>query len=104
MGEIITPKRFLEKVFYAKGKEDVKKARKELKFDEKTVMTVGNHSYISLNIKIKNGDPDDLKEGILNLLDIFEKFYRLEITNWFIEKTEDLSSSFISGLWITHRS
>ena len=105
----MTPRRFLYQVYRSvnqESKKDILELKNKIDLS-KDIVTVGNHSFISLIIK--DADPDKLKEGILHLLDYFEKVNNLVITNWFIEKYMMFGShiseevQFVSGIWITHR-
>ena len=117
----ITPRRFLKEVYRVVNKSVVNKPREKdkyiLKLKKKIdfsgcVITVGNHSFIDL--VLDGADPEDLSDGILHLLDYFEKVNNFKIVNWFIEKRQrgrkvinDIAMAktdiFISGIWITHQ-
>lgn len=80
-----------------------KKSQVEISFNKDKVITIGNHSYIPLNLA---GDPDEYAEVILNVLKQFESAHpEFEISDWKIEKqqsTEDRTDR-IFGLWIDHK-
>jgi len=61
--------------------------------------TVGNHTYLPLNLK---GPPDNHVQEILQVLDTFEKAHpELEVTSWSAETSQQ--SNFTYGLWVNHR-
>lgn len=65
--------------------------------------TVGNHTYLPVNIY---GVPADHVQEILQILFAFEKEHpELEITSWSIEKQPDVYARdpYIFGIWLNHR-
>lgn len=80
-------------------------------YDMKTVETVGNHSWMPLNIdgdttKDRDAKPSEYRTFILGALCAFEKAHpELEVTGWMIEKDQHArgASDHIYGLWIDHR-
>ena len=112
----ITPRRFLKEVYRVVNKPGEKdkyilKLKKKIDFNG-CVITVGNHSFIDL--VLDGAYPEDLSDGILHLLDYFEKVNNFKIVNWFIEKRQrgrkvinDIAMAktdiFIFGIWITHQ-
>lgn len=82
---------------------------KEIDPDFSVVKTVGNHSYIPLNIQAENVGseiPSDHVVEILNVLDAFESAHpELEIIGWSIEKNQPAHGTpgVIFGLWVNHR-
>ena len=93
------------------GKLDIKAELLKLrdKIDFSSVVTVGNHSFISLNLA--NTIPEDMIEGILHILDRFEKVRGL-INGWFLEKRiieinharSYRGGTDIVGIWVNHRA
>lgn len=83
-------------------KEETKTVKAEIEIDFSEVITVGNHSYIPLNIH--DARPADRTHDILVILDKFEKIHpELEITSWSIEKQEGVyMPGHIFGLWVNH--
>ena len=112
----ITPRRFLKEVYRVVNKPGEKdkyilKLKKKIDFNG-CVITVGNHSFIDL--VLDGAYPEDLSDGILHLLDYFEKVNNFKIVNWFIEKRQrgrkvinEITLAkidiFIPGIWITHQ-
>jgi len=78
--------------------------RTQMSFDLSVAVTLGNHTYIPLNVK--NAMPKDYVEVILELLDTFERAHpELEMISWKVEwhpSTYDLYP-YIYGIWIDHR-
>lgn len=82
-------------------------------YDMSTVETIGNHSWIPLNIDKNTGErevlPSEYRLFILGALLAFEKEYpHLEITNWRIERDQGANhpkawNAKIYGLWIDHK-
>ena len=59
--------------------------------------TVGNHTYLPLNLK---SYPENSVQDILQVLDTFEKAHpEFEVTSWNIEAR----SNWTYGLWVNHR-
>ncbi len=71
--------------------------------DFSSVITIGNHSYVPINIVDEPSDQNLLILGIIN--DFEEKYPELEITHWQIEKQQAAyaTSPYIFGLWIDHK-
>jgi len=72
-------------------------------YDLSVAVTVGNHTYIPLNIY---GRPDDHLPEILGVLDAFEKRHPdLEVTSWNLLRDQQAftTSPYIYGIWINHR-
>lgn len=68
-----------------------------------SVHTMGNHSYIPINI---DGSPSEKILLILTILNDFEEIHpELEITHWHIEKQQRAKHTDrkIFGLWIDHK-
>lgn len=69
---------------------------------KKQIITVGNHSYIPMNIF---NTPSERVMSILEVLQRFENLYPdVRVTGWKIEKQQNsfASTSYIFGLWIDH--
>ncbi len=66
-----------------------------------TAITVGNRSYIPLNIP---GKPEEINHEILIVLKTFEEERHVTITDWKIEKEQSATNApeFIFGLWVDH--
>lgn len=72
-------------------------------YDMSVVVTVGNHSYIPINL---DGRPDQQVGVILGTLQAFESTHpNLEVTGWQIEKEQRAynTSDYIFGMWVDHR-
>lgn len=72
-------------------------------YDLNVVKTIGDHSYIPINI---DGTPDSHADTILNILSVFKTSNpELEITGWKIEKNQSAYTTgpYIYGLWIDHK-
>lgn len=107
-----TPRSFLIKLYQRKneGKPiDINELKKDdFRIDLNKVKSVGNNSYIPVEmVRVK---PVEICEGILFILDYFEKEKNVEILSWFIEKEYNLSglrstyiTTDINGVWITHK-
>lgn len=66
-------------------------------------ITVGNHTYLPLNIK---GNPNEHVQEILEVLESFEKKYPgLEVISWNIEKIQSgyVTTAYIFGIWVDTR-
>jgi hypothetical protein len=64
--------------------------------------TVGNHTYIPINI---DGSPADNEHLILKIIEAFEKSHpELKVTFWSPQGRENsyLRSSYTFGLWVNH--
>lgn len=79
-------------------------------YDMKAVETVGNHSWMPLNINSRTSDhnpqPAEYRLFILSALLAFEKEHpELEVVSWKIEQHQYAvtTESVIYGLWIDHR-
>lgn len=76
--------------------------------DVSVAVTVGNHTYIPLNIKGVNAVPAKHVQDILSVLAAFEKAHpELKVTNWHIEKQRYVVAYMkirqtIDGLWVDH--
>lgn len=73
-------------------------------YDLSVVKTLGNHSYIPLNIR---GESKDYIDEILGVLYEFERAHpELEITGWRIEERHVSygHGAYIDGLWVDHQS
>lgn len=73
------------------------------RYDLSVVRTIGNHSYMPLNIQ---GTPADHIDEILGALQTFEKNHpELEVVGWWVEKHQVAfrTSNYIYGLWVDHR-
>jgi hypothetical protein len=82
----------------APGKEET-----SIRLSPDSVITVGDHSYVPLNLE---GNPDKNCRTILKTLDIFkQKNPGLEVISWSIEKQQlaEGAKEFVFGLWINHR-
>ena len=67
------------------------------------IVTVGNHSYLSLNFE---GNPHEHVELFLNIIQKFEEqFSDLEIVAWRIQRDQSSKShsARIHGIWIDHK-
>ncbi|MBI2450107.1 MAG: hypothetical protein HYV47_01065 [Candidatus Nealsonbacteria bacterium] len=75
----------------------------EQQYDMSVVQTIGNRSYIPLNI---SGNPSEHISTILGVLTAFENAHpELEIVSWYIEKQQKayITSNYIFGIWVDHR-
>jgi hypothetical protein len=74
-------------------------------FDKSKVVTVGNYSYIPLNLQ---GVPDSHSRTILTVLDSFQKTQGVKIISFQIEKEQYTghlgASNWVYGIWVTHES
>ena len=96
------------------GRSAVKITRTELKaggshqdsvdfVDFDHIVTVGNHSYLSLNFE---GNPNEHVKLILRIIQKFEEhFSDLEIVAWRIQRDQRSKSNHahIHGIWIDHK-
>ncbi len=73
-------------------------------FDLGVVMTVGNHSYLPINVKVRYGSIEsEMIPTILNILDQFGKKHPdLEVTSWSLFEDQS-DESILYGLWINHK-
>ncbi len=72
------------------------------RYDMSAVVTVGNHSYLPLNLP---GNPSQHVSLILGALQAFEKAHpEWRITGWRIEKRQAgyAVQAYIFGLWVDH--
>lgn len=72
-------------------------------FDSSNTITVGNNSWVAINIFDTPAKDATL---ILEILDKFEKTHpELIVLDWKIEKNQDThgTSAYIFGLWIHHK-
>lgn len=74
----------------------------QVAYDLVGTATVGNHSFIPLNIP---GNPYDWRQEILGLLDQFEQQQGVEIISFQVEKQQKayITGQYIWGIWVTHR-
>lgn len=75
----------------------------ETTFDFEEAITIGNHSYLPLNMAYQN--PANNIKLILSTLNAFEKKHpELKITGKQIEKQQDAHGTcdLIFGLWVDH--
>jgi hypothetical protein len=80
-------------------KLETKPARK---IDFSSVVTVGNRSYLPLNLL---GNASENHQTILDVLKKFEDEKKMEITNWKVsERQTSTTSAFTYGLWIDHKA
>lgn len=71
-------------------------------YDMSVVVTVGNHSYIPINL---DGKPNENVDVILGALKAFESANpNLEVTGWQIEKQQlaYVTSPYTYGIWVDH--
>ena len=115
--ERISPRDFLIKVYFEEKKEkrrrldiraDILKLKNKIDFSGEDIVTLGNRSFISTqhlwwrDLWLENAV--DINEGILYILDSFEKARSLEITSWSTEKSFHAPSrTNFFGIWIDHR-
>lgn len=80
------------------------KVQTEQVFNLDAVVTVGNHSYIPINVHMGSGNlVNDMVPTILNLLDNFEKKHpELEVTGWNIQQ-DQRGNNNVYGLWVNHK-
>lgn len=74
-----------------------------IEFNDSNTWTVGNNSYVTLNIYATQSDKAAL---ILSILKMFEDDKPdLQMLNWKIEESHSAScsSNYIYGLWIHHK-
>lgn len=88
--------------------KDISALEEATDFRGRDVVTVGNRSYIYLRIAKCLGNCCE-GEGILRLLNCFEKARGVEITKWEISQCLTQSATFVFsiknevyGIWITH--
>lgn len=68
-------------------------------FKKATPVTIGNHTYIRMDIVEY---PDKCTTVILGMLMLFEQEHpELEVISWSIEKR--FNSVYMGGLWVNHR-
>ncbi len=75
----------------------------QAQYDLSVVVTVGNHSYVPLNI---DGEAKDNVQNILGALDAFEKAHpELEVTSWSLLSRQASYSTYgyTYGIWVNHR-
>jgi hypothetical protein len=71
-------------------------------FDFSRAVTVGNHSYLSIQIE---GMPAGHVDEVLAILNGFEQAYpELKVTGWRVEKQQNskTTSDYIFGIWVDH--
>ena len=84
--------------------ESNKQIYHEININLASVVMVGNHSYIPINVF---GNPRDHVVEILAILDKFEKVHpELKITSWRVEKQQEgyCTIAKIFGIWVDHKS
>ena len=71
-------------------------------YDMSVITTVGNRSYIPINI---GGRPDQNVALILGVLKKFEEEKQVEVVSWQVDKRQVgyATSAKIFGIWIEHR-
>ena len=74
-----------------------------VRYDLTHALTVGNHSWLPINL---SGKPANRAREILGLLDAFERAHpELVVGSWAVEKQQSskTTSNEIFGLWVNHR-
>lgn len=74
----------------------------ELVYNSMAEKKIGNYSYLPIN---KSGNPGDMVDLILTVLNEFEKSHpNLRVHDWKIEKQQFAhpTTSYIYGIWISH--
>lgn len=73
----------------------------EYRYDLSVVVTVGNHSYIPLNL---SGPASMHTTEILGVVDAFEKAHsELVVGGFDVESRQDEMNSHLNGVWVHHR-
>lgn len=78
-------------------------AQNEIEVDLSVVTTIGNHTYVPINLA---GKPSEKIREILTALRVFEEDHpELEVLSFHMEKQQDAHgiAPEIFGIWITHR-
>ena len=87
----------------SEGLSVIKSETTEIVYDLSVVTTVGDRSYIPLNIF---GNPEDHTRELLLVLQVFEDAHpELEVIGWRIEKQQvaRATPAKIFGIWVDHK-
>ena len=94
--------RFVDRSIQVKGATVKEAIVQETTFDLSKVVTVGNRSWVPLNLP---GSPQEHAKEILDFLKYFEDKKEVEVVDWKIDKQQSAQGAGEKtfGLWLDHR-